>query len=101
MTNNFDIGIDDMCRSVGLTDSKSGLQVGDLVILNPDYAIHLYDGGQLEKDKYKEIHINGIKGKVVSIGICNSHYSFGEYAHIKWENGSESKFIHTGWLEKR
>jgi len=80
---------------------KSGLQVGDTVQLEPKGAHKLYDGCQINKEQYQEIHQKNLTGEILGLRLENNHYLYGEYATVKWQNGFQSNTINTGWLIKK
>lgn len=75
------------------------LKIGDKVILKSDSASKLYDGVQMYKDQYKEIHQKSIEGKITNLVEKYDHYSSGWYAFVVWDNGSDSNWIHVSWLK--
>ena len=94
-----DLGLDSKFRDNFEVKERSGLKIGDVVILKPESAIRLYDGCQLYKEQYKDIHINNRTGVIVDLRLLNDHYSCGEYANVEWENGFKSNSINTSWLK--
>lgn len=80
---------------------KSKLKINDIVILKSGSAHFLYENGiPFNSEQYKQIHQENIKGKVININEIKDHYSWGEYAIVKWDNGYESEHIEVSWLEK-
>jgi hypothetical protein len=82
------------------SQKKSKLKLDDIVILNPNNAYKLYDGVQFQREQYKQIHQENIKGTITDIGEIHDHYCWGEYAIVKWDNGHESDCIEVSWLQK-
>lgn len=95
--NKGDIGIDDLALCSGLKKGKvlEGLKIGSIVILNSNSL-----GGDWPQGKiYAKIYNNKVEGKVTMVTESYNHYSFGQYASVKWDNGHTSEWIHTSYLK--
>ena len=85
-------------KGIDLDEKKSDLNRGDTVKLIDACEMLFSSCG--DGEKYKEAHEMGIKGKIVDLEIVKTHYQWGEYASVEWENGWNLNSIHSGWLAK-
>lgn len=79
---------------------ETKLKIGDKVTLDSEFAHFLYDGGQIYKDQYKQIHQNNVKGEITYLKESYDHYGDGIYASVSWESGFISEWIHISWLDR-
>ncbi len=103
MKDNFDIGMDDIAKMWGFKKGElSGLKIEDTVVLGSESLTKPPLGCDPTESskKYKLIYDNNIQGKIIWIGESYGHYSFGEYANVKWHDGQESDWIHTSYLKR-